>query len=302
LLIGYLFVSRRRLRFPNALLLVPLGTALVWLLNGFRIALLVVVGARLSPAVALGGFHSKAGWISVCLVVVAIVALSQKLRFFSREVESSQRVDNPAAAYCLPLLVTIGCAMLTGLFAAGIDWFYAMRVLGACLVLWLYRREYRSLVALDRAFLPYLNGALVFVFWFALTRGAGPEAGSTLLADLTGADPRLRAAWLGFRVVGSVILIPIVEELAFRGFLQRRLIAADFSEVPQQRFSWLSLVGSAIAFGGLHQAWIAGTMAGLAYSLATYRRGRLTDAVLAHATTNALIAIAVLGFGQWWLW
>jgi hypothetical protein len=38
------------------------------------------------------------------------------------------------------------------------------------------------------------------------------------------------------------------------------------------------------------------------YALALSRRGRLSDAVLAHATTNALLAAYVLTTGAWSLW
>jgi membrane protease YdiL (CAAX protease family) len=47
---------------------------------------------------------------------------------------------------------------------------------------------------------------------------------------------------------------------------------------------------------------LAGTFAGLAYALAVYRRGRLADAIAAHATTNALLAAWVVGYQRWDLW
>jgi membrane protease YdiL (CAAX protease family) len=43
-------------------------------------------------------------------------------------------------------------------------------------------------------------------------------------------------------------------------------------------------------------------VAGMAYALAFYRRGRLGDAVVAHMTTNGLIALAVLTASAWSLW
>jgi hypothetical protein len=36
--------------------------------------------------------------------------------------------------------------------------------------------------------------------------------------------------------------------------------------------------------------------------LAARRRGQLCDAVLAHAVTNALLAVTVLATGRWTLW
>ena len=97
--------------------------------------------------------------------------------------------------------------------------------------------------------------------------------------------------------------VPIAEELAFRGFLYRRFQAAEFETVPLRRFAWPALLASSIIFGLLHGSrWIAGTLAGAAYGLALLRRGRVGDAVAAHATTNALLAFEVLARSQWSFW
>jgi CAAX prenyl protease-like protein len=105
-----------------------------------------------------------------------------------------------------------------------------------------------------------------------------------------------------FRLAGSVITVPIAEELAFRGYLLRKLVGRDFENVPANRFTLLSFVVSSMLFGLLHTSWIAGTVAGALFAIATYHRGRVSDAIVAHMTANALIAIAVLGFGRWDLW
>ena len=94
----------------------------------------------------------------------------------------------------------------------------------------------------------------------------------------------------------------MAEELAFRGFLVRRLISTDFTEVAPGQFTWASFAISSILFGALHGRWLAGTLAGLLYALALYRRRELSDSVVAHATTNTLIAIYVLATGSWSMW
>jgi CAAX prenyl protease-like protein len=127
-------------------------------------------------------------------------------------------------------------------------------------------------------------------------------AQTALVAYLDRLPPWRATCWLLFRVLGSVLTVPLAEELAFRGYLTRRLIRADFQEVPLGRFTWLSFLISSAVFGALHGRWLAGTLAGMIYALALYRRGRLADAVLAHATTNALIAAYVLTTGTWSLW
>ena len=60
---------------------------------------------------------------------------------------------------------------------------------------------------------------------------------------------------------------------------------------------------SSVVFGALHgERWLAGTLAGIVYALVLVRRGRMGEAVIAHATTNALLAAWVLSTGQWQLW
>jgi CAAX prenyl protease-like protein len=108
--------------------------------------------------------------------------------------------------------------------------------------------------------------------------------------------------WILFRIVGAVVVVPIAEELAFRGYLLRKLVAADFEKVPATRFTWFSFVASSVLFGLMHQSWLAGTIAGAAFAMAVYHRGRLSDAVVAHMTANALIAATAIGFGWWDLW
>src|SRR5438477_4941265 len=48
LMTGYLVALRSKLRFPNAILLVPISIVAVWLLNGVRLAALIAIGAHMS--------------------------------------------------------------------------------------------------------------------------------------------------------------------------------------------------------------------------------------------------------------
>jgi CAAX prenyl protease-like protein len=111
------------------------------------------------------------------------------------------------------------------------------------------------------------------------------------------------ALWLTVRVIGYVLVTPLAEELAFRGHVTRRLIGADIERVPVGVFSWLSFLASSLLFGVFHgQLWLQGTLAGMAFAAALYRRRSLGDAVLAHATTNGLIACYVFVTGHWSVW
>lgn len=303
-LAAYLALQRKALRFPQALLLLPAGTLAMWSANVLRIAALVAIGASGHPAVALGGFHSQSGWLLFNTVALGLVVLTHRRGLFrkaDRPRPEAAPEANPTAPYLVPLLALVATSMLTGLLSSGSgDLLYPARVVTVAAALAYYRRSYQS--CMWRASWPaVLIGAAVFALWIALephaatSRTSPPPAVAALPAPLF-------AAWVAFRVVGSVLTVPIAEELAFRGYLTRRLIDADFEAVPPGRFSWPAFLISSLLFGALHGRWLAGALAGMAYALAWYRRGSMGDAVVAHAVTNALIAVAVLATRSWNLW
>ena len=113
----------------------------------------------------------------------------------------------------------------------------------------------------------------------------------------------MRAAWIGCRITAAVIIVPIAEELAYRGYLMRRIVAREFTAVAWRSVSWPAIMLSAAAFGITHGSfWFPGILAGLVYGLVAARTGKIGEAIAAHAASNALIAMQVLLFGRWQLW
>jgi CAAX prenyl protease-like protein len=94
-----------------------------------------------------------------------------------------------------------------------------------------------------------------------------------------------------------------VEELAFRGYLMRRLRSADFESVAPGDSGPGAVIVSAGVFGlcqGAH--WLPGVLTGLIFGLLYLRTGRLGESVAAHVILNALIAVAVVAGSLWQLW
>ena len=129
-----------------------------------------------------------------------------------------------------------------------------------------------------------------------------PEQDARGSAALLEMSRWLAVTWLVFRLVGSVLIVPVVEELAFRGYLLRKLASRNFEAVPVGRFTWLSLIASSVLFGSLHEHWLAGTIAGMAYAFAQWQCRSIGGAVVAHSVTNGLIAAVVVLERQWSLW
>jgi CAAX prenyl protease-like protein len=203
--------------------------------------------------------------------------------------------------YLLPFMTLLAAGMVVGAMSATFEWLYPLCLAGVAVVLWNYRRSYGDL-RWTLSFPAAVIGVAVFAIWIALAP-PGASDKSAWPAALASVPSHWAAAWLVLRVLGFVIFVPIAEELAFRGFLARRVINPEFQNVPMGTFSWPSLVLSSLLFGGMHgQFWIAGTLAGVLFAVAMYRRGSLGDAVQAHAIANGLIALYVLTTGRWSVW
>jgi exosortase E/protease (VPEID-CTERM system) len=303
-----LWLLRRQLRFPAALVLLPLGIILIWLANAVRIAALVALGTSGYSELAVGGFHSLAGWVLILVVGLGLIAWANHSPWFSSRLNHEPLEQAHAArldgAYLAPAMAVIATAMVTTSLSPGFDRYYPARVIAATIALVWYRKSYSEL-RFKLSWEALVTGCGVFAFWMALEPlAASPSSGAMppIRAGLDSLSTFAAFAWILCRVIGSVVTVPIAEELAFRGYMTRRLIVGDFQSIPPGRMTWWSLLVSSFLFGALHGRWFAGTLAGIAYALAYRRRGELSDAVMAHAVTNGLIAITVLTTGAWSLW
>ena len=303
--IAWLWFVRRELRFPQALLLIPAAMVVIWISNALRITALILIGVAGAPAVALGGFHSQAGWIAFNAVALSFSIAATRLPWLAAKPHTPSEdayTENPVAAYLMPFLMILGAAMISRAVAGSMEWLYPLRFFAAAAALWVFRHKYAALEWKFGWAAP-LTGSIVFVIWIGLDRIFGAHGSNTMGAALASAPAPARIAWLAFRTAGAVVTVPIAEELVFRGFLLRRLISSNFESVSFRQFSLFAFLVSSAAFGVMHgDRWFAGTVAGMLYAGVLMWRGRICDAVVAHATTNALIAAWVLFSGSWDLW
>jgi CAAX prenyl protease-like protein len=111
------------------------------------------------------------------------------------------------------------------------------------------------------------------------------------------------ALFVTVRVLESAVLVPVLEELFWRGWLMRWVIRPDFERVPLGQYTALSFWTVAVLFATEHGPyWEVGLIAGVAYNWWLVRTRNLADCMLAHAVTNALLAGYVLIFNQWQYW
>lgn len=316
---AWLLCFRREYFFPRALLLLPVGLALSFALNVARIAVLMLIGNAGYPQTAIYGFHSQAGWIAFNCVAGLIAFASRRSAWLNRRAHEEQQQHalaqaaavpqapialergeaNPTAAFLLPFLAILAAGMLARAISSGFESLYVLRPIAAGVAILVYWPRLRPL-AWRVSWRGPLVGAAVFLLWAAFGRLLTPATGMPQALAAMPAPERI--AWLVVRIGAAMLTVPIAEELAFRGWLLRRIESADFEAVPFQRVGATALILSSAVFGAEHGAlWVPGVIAGLAYAAVLMRTGRFGEAVAAHATTNSLLAVYVLLAGQWQL-
>jgi exosortase E/protease (VPEID-CTERM system) len=300
---AWLVYFRREYVFPRALVLIPAALTLIFILNVLRIAALVLIGHAGFADVAVNGFHSHAGWIAFNCAACGIAFASRHSTWLTRadsRPAAGVETENPTASYLLPFLAILASGMIARAVSDGFETWYALRLIAALVAL---RYCWPRLRTLDwrSSWRGPAVGLAIFVLWMLSAHLLTvPVAMPPALATM---PVTARVAWLAARVAAAVITVPIAEELAYRGFLLRRVVSADFEAVRFADVGYLPLLVSAVVFGlGHGSMWLPGIVSGVAYGAVLVRTGRIGEAVCAHAVTNLLIAVSVLGWSQWQLW
>ena len=278
------------------LIVLPLALLASWLFNLLRITGLILIGAHVSPALAVNGFHSFAGWLFFTVLALGVLAVVQGMPALQRA-EAPGRApaggaDTPltsdwAAARIVPFIVFMLSGLVVNSFWQAPALGFPLQAAMMAAALWLFRRP---LLALDWRLDPValLAGAAVGAGWIASAPADAPP-----LAGLETLGGGAFALWAVIRVLGTALLVPVVEEAFFRGYLLARLDTGRW----QMRLS--AVIISSLAFALLHGRILEAGVAGVIFALVMLRRGRLGDAVLAHATANAAVAAAAWVTGDW---
>jgi len=298
----YLSIFRNDFRFPQALLLFPMGIVIIWFFNNLRIAALIAIGASFSPEVAIGGFHSQAGWISFIIVIVMTLSLAYRTPYFikTRIINPSKRRLNLPMALLIPFIILLALTIITSALSAEFDWLYPLRVVAVTIALTFCWRVYQfSRFRFEVE--PWIGGGLVFVLWILLVPN-DPVKDVTFAAELFAEPQAIVWAWLIFRFLGAVVTVPLAEELLFRGYLISRLAQTDIILEGRIKFSWIAYIASSILFGLLHADWVAGITAGIIFGWIRYRSHSIWASIVAHASTNLMLSIYVFSTGKWSIW
>ena len=240
-------------------------------------------------------------------------------------------------AHVLPLFVFLGVLLLlpvleaTGFYVDNEDlypwyrhapeqWLYPLQTIIALSLLFHYRKQYdfRPVRGIGIALVFGLMGIVFWILPGHIFHVTGMEEGWWRILGFTsrgeGFDPADVGDkgsvyyWLsvGMRFIRMVVVVAMVEEIFWRGFLMRYLLDkdGDYWEQPFGKFSWLSYLVITLLFMFAHSpsdylgALVYGT---LTYTLAVLTKS-LTACILMHAVANLVLGIYVMITGQIGYW
>ncbi|MDQ6633525.1 MAG: CAAX prenyl protease-related protein [Gemmatimonadota bacterium] len=108
---------------------------------------------------------------------------------------------------------------------------------------------------------------------------------------------------LTLRTMRAALLVPIAEELFWRGWLPRWLQDTRFERIPLGQYTPLAFWATAALFAMEHGPfWEVGLACGVIYNGWMRRTRSLGDLIVAHAATNLALSLYVIVSGRWSFW
>jgi CAAX prenyl protease-like protein len=217
---------------------------------------------------------------------------------------------NSTSAYLVPFAVFLALLAIQDYVPLPQRTEFALRLVIMTGVLWVFSRQVISF-RVEKPIGTIAIGLAVFALWIAPDLlFPGYRSHWLFQNSITGkasgsvAPAGHNDVWLLlFRSVRAIIIVPIVEELFWRGWLMRWLINRDFWKVEFGAYLPSAFWITAALFASEHGPyWDVGLMAGVAYNWWIVRTKSLGDLILAHAITNACLCAYVIAAQKWEYW
>ncbi len=221
----------------------------------------------------------------------------------------------PSVPYIVPFVLYLALNQIPSWYPNYYHWLYPAVVVIVGTVTCVVLRGQGLLYPHADVLAGVVAGLFGIGLWIGLSTLHFEQTLSSYLPELLQSKPRpgfnpfneiseslFRWAFLAMRLAGLVVLVPIVEELFWRGFLNRWLIAKDWEKVPLGRFTPASFTIVTVLFTLVHPEWLAAVVYCSLLNLLLYWKRDLWNCIVAHATSNLVLAVYILSTGTWELW
>ncbi len=204
-----------------------------------------------------------------------------------------------------PFAVFMAFIMLESSFPDYLYQIYLVKTVSVGSILFFFRNRYPEIQwssSLKDILIAVIFGMAVFVLWINMTWNFAVigELRTNNPFEMLGKTTLYPAIF--FRIFGSSIVVPVMEELFWRSFVIRWIDNNNFLSVPLGTFTVRSFILTVLLFGSEHTMWLAGIMAGILYNLLLYYRRNLSLCIIAHAVTNFVLGVYVLSTDKWIFW
>lgn len=217
----------------------------------------------------------------------------------------------PALAWVAPFILFMVLLVVMPSLPIAQPYESLLRVAALVGALWYFSRDIISSMRVEHLLASSALGVLVFVLWIApdllfadwrahwLFQNAVTGTIKTTIPPDELADPLVMA----LRFARAALIVPVLEELFWRGWLPRWLVNPDWQKVQLGTYNTLAFVGTAVLFASEHGPyWEVGLACGLIYNWWMWRTKSLGDLVLVHAITNACLSAYVIASGRYEYW
>lgn len=116
------------------------------------------------------------------------------------------------------------------------------------------------------------------------------------------AQPAFAYGFVFVRMLGLALLVPVIEEIFWRGFLARWIVSEDWEKVSIGTFNRTSFIAVTLLFTAAHPEWFAAlTYCALLNAFLMWKKD-LWLCVVAHAVSNFILGVYVMTTGEYALW
>jgi uncharacterized protein len=214
-------------------------------------------------------------------------------------------------AYMLPMGAFLLCVWLGGY---GPRWYVATyvarTVVAAGLLVWLWRHYTK--IRWDYWWLGIIGGVLGVVQWVAMEKGLlhffpnyPRMATGTPFVPFDQPFLSTGSAWtfIAIRWAGASLVVPVMEELFWRDFLWREMLAPnDFKLAAVGERDWRTYLLIAVFFSAVHPQWLTAIVWGLMIGGLLMWKRSLGACIIMHGVTNFLLGAYVLYTREWFFW
>jgi CAAX prenyl protease-like protein len=217
--------------------------------------------------------------------------------------------------YVLPFVLYLVLTQIAAAYPEHYSWTYpAVVIVAGAATVWLLRG--RQLFMPHRRIFPgVFVGFVGIVLWIGICRLEWDERLAALLPSSLRPGPRLgfnpfmaipsaaaQWAFVTFRLIGLALLVPVIEELFWRGFLARWLLAPQWQSQALGHFTPFSFIGVTLLFTLAHPEWLAAAVYCILLNLLLAWTRDLWNCIVAHGVSNLALGIYVLATDSWQLW